>query len=75
MTENESSCSCKCQKESNNTPILIGGIIVYELAIAIILLIFILWELEKPCGCEPCGNESCDCKSNSDVIELSPLED
>ena len=32
-------------------PRLIGGIIIYELVITIILLIFILWELEKPCGC------------------------
>ncbi|MDQ7095207.1 hypothetical protein REC12_16540 [Desulfosporosinus sp. PR] len=73
MIENESSCSCKCKKDSNNTPVLLGGIIVYELAIAIILLICILWELKKPCGCEPCGGESCGCKTKNDLIELSPL--
>lgn len=70
MSDHEECCSCKSKKEPNNLPIVIGGIIVYELAVAVILLIFILWELEKPCGCEPCGSEL---KSN--VLELSTLED
>ncbi|WP_088226856.1 hypothetical protein [Desulfosporosinus sp. FKB] len=73
MTENEASCSCHCKKESNNMPILIGGIIVYELAVAVILLTFIFWELEKPCGCD--SRESCcQDESKGGVVELSTEE-
>jgi hypothetical protein len=71
MSDRESSCSCNSKKESNNLPVLIGGVIIYELAVTIILLIFILWELEEPyCG-EHCDPEPCGCKCKSNDIELS----
>lgn len=44
MDKEKSSCKCKC--DSTDTPV-IGSIIVYELAAVIILLIFILWDLDK----------------------------
>ena len=47
MDENEKS-SCKCNRESNNIQ-LIGGIIVYELAVIAILLVFVLLDLDKTC--------------------------
>jgi hypothetical protein len=46
MDENEKS-SCKCNQESNNIQ-FIGGIIVYELAVIIFLLVFVLWDIDKP---------------------------
>ncbi|MGC7871116.1 hypothetical protein ACPUYX_06235 [Desulfosporosinus sp. SYSU MS00001] len=73
MTEKEASCSCQCKKDSNNMPILIGGIIIYELAVAVILLTFIFWGLEKPGECDSSGT-CCQAESKEDVIELSTEE-
>lgn len=42
----EEKSSCKCKRDFNNVPV-IGSIIVYELAVVIIMLIFILWDLDK----------------------------
>jgi hypothetical protein len=47
MDDNEKS-ACKCNQDSNNIQ-FISGVIAYELAVIIILLIFILWGLDEPC--------------------------
>jgi len=44
MDEEKSACKCKC--DSKDAPVT-GNIIVYELAVIIILLIFILLDLDK----------------------------
>jgi len=45
----EKKCECKCNSNSKEFPVLIGGIIVYELAIVIILLVLIFFDLDAPC--------------------------
>lgn len=44
MDEEKSACKCKC--DLNDTSV-IGSIIAYELAVVIILMIFILWDLDE----------------------------
>lgn len=44
MDEEKSACKCKC--DLNNTP-FIGSIIAYELAVVIVIMIFILWDLDE----------------------------
>ncbi|AFM41163.1 hypothetical protein Desaci_2202 [Desulfosporosinus acidiphilus SJ4] len=76
MTENKLGCSCKSVKELDSLPILIGGIIVYELAVTVIMLVFILWELEKPsqCQCNSYKSEEEESEPEREVIELSTEE-
>lgn len=45
----EHKCSCKGKCDSKELPVVIGGIIVYELAIIIGLLVLIFLELDPPC--------------------------
>lgn len=40
----EKNCVCKCNSDSKEFPVVIGGIVVYELAIIIVLLILIYLE-------------------------------
>lgn len=45
-------CDCKCNPNPNHKdfPVVIGGIVVYELAIIIVLLILIYLDLDNvPC--------------------------
>lgn len=44
----EKNCVCKCNSESKEFPVVIGGIVVYELAIIIVLLILIYLEFDAP---------------------------
>lgn len=44
----EKSCACKCNSDSKEFPVIIGGIVVYELAIIIVLLILIYLEFDAP---------------------------
>lgn len=48
-------CECKCNSTSNELLGVIGGIVVYELAIVIILLVLIFFDLDAPCE-EPPSN-------------------
>ena len=41
----EKNCECKCNTDSKEFPVVIGGIVVYELAVIIVLLILIFFEL------------------------------
>ena len=43
----EKKCSCKCKPK--DLPVLIGGIVVYELAIIIVLLVLTLFNSDPPC--------------------------
>ena len=47
MSEKKSECKCKCN--SKEFPVVIGGIVVYELAIIIVLLVLIFFDLDAPC--------------------------
>lgn len=44
----EKNCVCKCNTDSKEFPVVIGGIVVYELAIIIVLLVLIFFELDAP---------------------------
>lgn len=49
MSEKKCECKCKSKCNSKDLPILIGGIIVYELAIIIGLLVLIFLDCDAPC--------------------------
>lgn len=42
-------CETKCERKchSNDLPLVVGGIVVYELAVIIVLLILILTDLDR----------------------------
>lgn len=55
----EHKCTCKNKCNSKELPVLIGGIVVYELAIIIGLLVLIFLDLDTPCQkTKPCTLES-----------------
>jgi hypothetical protein len=45
----EKKCECKCNSKPKELPVMMGGIVVYELAIIIVLLILIYLDLDAPC--------------------------
>jgi hypothetical protein len=45
----EKKCECKCNSNPKELPVMMGGIVVYELAIIIVLLILIYLDLNAPC--------------------------
>lgn len=51
MSEKKCGCKCKgkCKSNSQEWPVLIGGILVYELAIIIGLLALNLFACDAPC--------------------------
>jgi|GEM_PF-5333511 len=44
----EDKCVCKGNTDSKELPVVIGGIVVYELAIIIVLLVLIFLDLDAP---------------------------
>lgn len=48
----EKKCECKCNSNTKEFPVIIGGIVIYELAIIIIMLVLIFFELDVPCATE-----------------------
>jgi len=61
----EHKCTCKSKCDSKELPILIGGIVVYELAIIIGLLVLIFLNLDTPCQ-KP---QSCNLESEEVILE------
>ncbi|ODA42986.1 hypothetical protein [Desulfosporosinus sp. BG] len=49
MSEKKCECKCKSKSTSKELPVLIGGIVVYELAIIIGLLVLIFLDFDAPC--------------------------
>ncbi|EGW41613.1 hypothetical protein [Desulfosporosinus sp. OT] len=49
MSEKKCECKCKSKSSSKELPVLIGGIVVYELAIIIGLLVLIFLDCDAPC--------------------------
>lgn len=45
----EKKYECKCNTNSKELPVVMGGIVVYELAIIIFLLVLIYFDLDVPC--------------------------
>lgn len=55
-----------CENNSKELPVIIGGILVYELATIIVLLWLNLLDMDEPCCEKPC---SLDEKSDEIVPE------
>jgi hypothetical protein len=64
-------CKCRCEISSKELPLIIGGILVYELATIIVLLFLILIDMDGPCD-EPCCDKACSLDVESD--EIAPEE-
>ncbi|AET68115.1 hypothetical protein Desor_2561 [Desulfosporosinus orientis DSM 765] len=61
---------CNCLKiESKDLPIVIGGIIVYELAIITVLMVLIYLDLDEPCCQGSCVKEEQSCEINAEMTD------
>ncbi len=66
MSEKKSGCKCQGTSSSKEWPFVIGSIVVYELAIIIVLLVLIFFDLDAPCDKPP--------SITTDPEEMNPTE-